>query len=180
MILPRPDSARSMRVHRCVGWVTGGSHVMARVKHPQEEPEGPSARRHRDDPLARGVSQDERYVRVAPSHVRSRSLGMQGRWWVKEHEGASHCQHDSSPERTQAHPRLPARGPATVSCGDAAVESSQTPHHPPNTRKRASLSLPRGRRPKVLCEKTDANAATVACPGPPSSPPATKSCHMHS
>ena len=38
------------------------------------------------------------------------------------------------PQRAPARPRLPARGPATVSRGDAAIESSQTPHNPPDTR----------------------------------------------
>ena len=47
------------------------------------------------------------------------------------------------PQRAPARPRLPARGPATASRGDAAIESSQTPHNPPDTCKRALLSPPR-------------------------------------
>ena len=56
------------------------------------------------------------------------------------------------PQRAPARPRLPARGPATASRGDAAVESSQTPHHPPDTCKRALLSPPRA-PPKKCCAR---------------------------
>ena len=57
------------------------------------------------------------------------------------------------PQRVPARPRLPARGPATASRGDAAVESSQTPHNPPDTRKRASLSPPGGAAQKCCARR---------------------------
>ena len=56
------------------------------------------------------------------------------------------------PQRAPARPRLPARGPATASRGDAAVESSQTPHNPPDTCKRALLSPPRA-PPQKCCAR---------------------------
>ena len=57
------------------------------------------------------------------------------------------------PQRAPARPRLPARGPATVSRGNAAVESSQTPHNPPDTCKRALLSPPGGAAQKCCARR---------------------------
>ena len=101
--------------------------------------------------------------------------------------GVRHAGHTRARSRCQhGFPSAPQRVPGCqhVALPLLAVEMQRLSRHRRLTTRQTRASercfRPPGRRPKVLCEKTDANAATVACRGPPSSPPATKSCHMHS